>query len=301
MKLILLDILIAIRHSEEYHELKKFVIKYLINCIRNIALLYTNKYTDAVIDVVDNRDYTFEEMVGAEKYPESFDESFRLSKFQNQRDWSSIWGNVWCWPTSSSMGADIAGAEELEEWGDGKYIAESLKDRGRLHSFGTYMGDNPRILKELNIISAFYKVKTIEQAKTALSMGNPILIGYNKLKDINGTLTPRNATWHLIVCLPKYNEKGVYCANPWTGKETFLSWDLWGHLFNSKYVLETNKDLMQVDKLKKVLRQYKNMGKYEGDRLKIYDYLRLQWYKKNLILIAMRRVYWMNKINRMSL
>ena len=291
----------SIIQTKEYQQLKRLILGYLWGIIKLRVQNYFNKEQGWVVDVPDDRDILAEEIVMGDVPKEvNFD---KLSKIQDQRK-SNVLPWASCWPHSVSHGIEVNDVINPMSWQE---IARLMVQEGLLHTWGSWLIDNPKFALKQGWISGFYRVTTVEQMKAHLATGQAILVWSDKLHFNFNTDTQRyeymrsNRSGHLWCMLPKYNEEGVWCADSlvlyW--KEKFLYWKDIDFLFPSRIALTTDKRFLTIQEIKKetqeFIRETRKQGvKEQTARIKLYKWLIKKYKDKKIVLVGMRLWLGMN-------
>lgn len=176
-----------------------------------------------------------------------------------------------------------------------------MKDEGLLHSWGSYLVDNAKYPLKKGWISGYYRVSTIDEIKTHLSTGMPILVGSDKLSfgwNIERQRYERGYSksyGHLWCMLPEYDEEGVWCADSLVNnnRKVFMAWDLVQYLFPSRLALTTDQKFLNIRAIKKETEQFMKEARKTGAkentlRIKLYKELVKKYKDKNTVLVGMR-------------
>lgn len=203
-----------------------------------------DKIESACFDTVDPRDYQAEEILWAiyDFNPEWHTLKMRLSKHQNQLDYEPN-GDHYCVPTSSSMCADVVGAElELDkvDFMDGWQLWVYMEQIGTMSSDGAFIRDGAKALKKVWMIGDYIQVNNIDEIKQMICDWYPILVWTNQLK-----LTQTHNTWYSVpwawsghcFWIVWYNDEWFIIPDPWKARTWILKYEHFKYLFPSKFAI----------------------------------------------------------------
>jgi len=179
---------------------------------------------DAVIDVIDERDYIYDEVFGVSGWP--YPDSKIIDDWEVQNQWLEEITKYMCVYYSSSHGTNIENFLE-KSWVKTTWKAlwlEAIKKEMLDSKRGTSLSNWPRLLKELWYITGWTLITSLDSYKDSICNNRPVNLWSNKINWEKTSKAPYYAIlgssyWHWFIWIGYNDEKKVIiCKNSyWDG------------------------------------------------------------------------------------
>lgn len=291
--------------NDIFQEAKKIAKKYAIIKAQDLytKLIHNPEELRGWYDIDDPRDYSFEEIAGAEiEIEESVDLSSNLSKIQNQG--LEVVTRMMCTAYSPSHGSDILWVDNTKHFHSGKQIGLAMHKAGKLGlNSWAYIIDGVKFGKALNLLDGYSNARQVHEMKQALSIGRPICvwsrtIDWRKTRANNNIAVPWSAYWHAFLVI-WYTKEHIICLNSYWKESNdngkfYIKWSDFGLLYPNKYVLHLNDEKLTL--LGTYVDYFTKEKADKVKRPKSYSKLSVSQRKtdRKIIMLAMRKVWKMN-------